>query len=150
MSFLLTDLLSAAAGKNPAATALVHRQDELSFGELATRVEAAAQGFLALGIGRAERIGIYLDKRFETVIAIFAAAAAGCAFVPINPLLKARQVGHILRDCQIRLLVTSADRRRGLVEELAAAPDLRHLVQVDGEPAAAGTFAATGWDGLLA
>jgi acyl-CoA ligase (AMP-forming) (exosortase A-associated) len=150
MSFLLADLLSAAAGKNPAATALVHRQGELGYGELAARVEAAAQGFLALGIGRAERIGIYLDKRFETVIAIFAAAAAGCAFVPINPLLKARQVGHILRDCQIRLLVTSADRRRGLVEELAEAPDLRHLVLVDGEPAAGGTYSVAAWDGLLA
>jgi acyl-CoA ligase (AMP-forming) (exosortase A-associated) len=150
MSFLLADLLSAAAGQNPAATALIHRQGELTYGELAARVESAAQGFLALGLGRAERIGIYLDKRFETIIAIFAAAAAGCAFVPINPLLKARQVGHILRDCQIRLLVTSADRRRGLVEELDQSPDLRHLVQVDGEAAPAGNHTVTAWDGLLA
>mgnify|MGYP003393511223 CR=1 FL=1 len=150
MSFLLADLLSAAAEQNPAATALVHRERELSYGELAARVEAAAQGFLALGMGRAERIGIYLDKRFETVIAIFAAAAAGCAFVPINPLLKARQVGHILRDCHIRLLVTSADRRRGLVEELEQAPELRHVVQVDGQPASGQINSITAWDGLLA
>ncbi len=155
MSALLTDLLSAAAGKSPAATALVHRQGTLSYGELGLRVEAAARGFLALGIGRAERIGIYLDKRFETVIGLFAAAAAGCAFVPINPLLKARQVGHILRDCQIRLLVTSADRRRALVEELADAPDLRHLVQVDGVqadggPEAAASYSTIGWNAFIA
>lgn len=150
MPSLLTDLLSAAAGKNPAATALIHRGNELAYGGLAERVEAAARGFLALGLVRAERIGIYLDKRFENVIAMFAAAAAGCAFVPINPLLKPRQVGHVLRDCQIRLLVTSADRRRALGPELAAAPDLRHLVLADGEAGPAGGYSVSHWGDLLA
>ena len=53
---------------------------------------------------------IYLDKRFETVIAAFGTAAAGGVFVPVNPLLKAEQVGYILRDCNVRVLVTSPER----------------------------------------
>ena len=40
--------------------------------------------------------------------AAFGAAHAGAAFVPVNPLLKPEQVGHILRDCNVRVLVTSA------------------------------------------
>jgi acyl-CoA synthetase (AMP-forming)/AMP-acid ligase II len=45
-------------------------------------------------------------KRFETVVAAFGAAAAGGVFVPVNPLLKPAQVGYILRDCNVRVLVT--------------------------------------------
>ena len=47
-----------------------------------------AAGLVDLGLARGERVGIYLEKRFETVVASFGAAAAGCVFVPLNPVLK--------------------------------------------------------------
>jgi acyl-CoA ligase (AMP-forming) (exosortase A-associated) len=131
MSSVLSDLVSAAAAKSPTATALNYRGQKLAYGELAERVRAAVEGYLALGVRRGERIGVYLDKRFETVVAMFAAAAAGAVFVPINPLLKPRQVGHILRDCNVRVLVTATERARALAEELAGSRDLRHVVLVD-------------------
>jgi acyl-CoA ligase (AMP-forming) (exosortase A-associated) len=46
----------------------------------------------------------------------------------VNPVLKAEQVGHILRDCNVRVLVTSAPRAKDLEAELAVCPDLRHVV----------------------
>ena len=54
-------------------------------------------------------MAIYLDKRIETVESIFAASAAGVVFVPVNPMLKATQVGHILGDCDVRVLVTTPE-----------------------------------------
>jgi acyl-CoA ligase (AMP-forming) (exosortase A-associated) len=131
MSSVLPDLVSDAAAARPAATALVFRGQKLAYGELAAGIRAAANGYLALGVGRGERIGVYLDKRFETVVAMFAAAAAGAVFVPINPLLKPRQVGHILRDCNVRVLVTATERARALADELANCRDLGHAVLVD-------------------
>ena len=38
---------------------------------------------------------------------MFGAAAAGGVYVPVNPLLKAEQVGYILQDCNVRVLLTS-------------------------------------------
>jgi acyl-CoA synthetase (AMP-forming)/AMP-acid ligase II len=84
-----------------------------------------------MGLARSERVAVYLDKRFETVIACFGAAAAGGVFVPVNPLLKSEQVGHILRDCNARVLVTSAERLTLLEAALGACPDLRHVIVVD-------------------
>jgi acyl-CoA ligase (AMP-forming) (exosortase A-associated) len=75
---------------------------------------------------------------------------AGGVFVPVNPLLKPPQVGHILRDCAVRVLVTSAQRATELTDELAQSPELRLLVIVDGplaEPSASQT--AIGWDDFL-
>ncbi len=77
---------------------------------------------LDLGLGRAERVAVYLPKRFETVVAFFGTSLAGGVFVPVNPLLKAEQVGHILRDCNVRVLVTSPERLSDLDAVLAACP----------------------------
>jgi acyl-CoA ligase (AMP-forming) (exosortase A-associated) len=59
------------------------------------------------------------------------ATAAGGVFVPVNPLLKAEQVAYILRDCNVRILVTSADRLKLLLPVLPQCHDL-HTVLVIG------------------
>jgi len=112
----------------------------------------AALGFAALGLKRGERIGIYLEKRFETVLAIFGASAAGCVFVPINPVLKPRQVGYIMRDCNIRLLITSRQRAADLEEEIRSCKDLRWIAIVEGNGANLGSasVASLDWHELTA
>ena len=59
-----------------------------------------------------------MQNNIEHVAALFGAAAAGMVFVPVNPLLKPEQVAYILRDCDVRVLVTSADRLRQLAPSL--------------------------------
>jgi hypothetical protein len=71
-----------------AAPAVTDGARTFNYGELAGQVAAFSHGLRALGTGRAERVGIYLEKRIETVVASFGTTAAGAVFVPINPLLK--------------------------------------------------------------
>ena len=71
-----------------------------------------AGGLVRVGLRRGERVAVYLEKRVEMVVTAFGTAAAGGVFVPVNPLLKPEQVGYILRDCNVRVLVTSAERLR--------------------------------------
>lgn len=130
-STLLPELIEQTAQRAPHATALTSGASSLSYGDLATRVQQFASGLLALGVGRGERVAIYLEKRFETVIASFGAPAAGAVFVPINPLLKSEQVTFILRDCNVRVLVTSPERLIGLQDVLGDCHDLRHVVLTD-------------------
>lgn len=115
-----------------ARIALRHDGTDLSYAQLHAACTAFADALLRLGLGRGERVAIYLDKRFETVVGMFGAALAGTVFVPVNPLLKGEQVGHILRDCNVRVLVTSADRYELLRPVLEQCEDLRHAVLVDG------------------
>ena len=83
---------------------------------------AFAAGLSRLGLGRGERVAVYLDKRIETVVSLFGTSAAGGVFVPVNPLLRAQQVAYILDDCDVRVLVTSAERLALLRDELAPVP----------------------------
>ena len=127
---LLHELILASAQRDAAARALSYGSNSLSYGELASQLYGFAAAMRSLGVGRAERIGIYLEKRFETVVASFGTAAAGAVFVPLNPLLKPEQVGYILRDCNVRVLVTSPERYALLASTLSECHDLRDVVLV--------------------
>ncbi|MEM7223681.1 MAG: acyl-CoA ligase (AMP-forming), exosortase A system-associated [Pseudomonadota bacterium] len=135
----VSDLISRAARQRPEAPALSGGGTHLSYQELDAQVAAVARGLLDLGLARGARVAVYLEKRPETVIGLFAAAAAGGAFVPVNPLLKPRQVAHILQDCNVDVLITSVPRLETLADVLADCPDLRVKVVVD-EQAASGVL----------
>jgi len=122
MSDLIHDLLLRSAKLTPGAEALVYGQRRLNYGELAGLVRRTAAALLASGLEREERVAVYLEKNIENVAAMFGAAAAGAAFVPVNPLLKPEQVAYILADCNVRVLVTSVDRLRLLQHQEAVGP----------------------------
>jgi acyl-CoA ligase (AMP-forming) (exosortase A-associated) len=131
---LLHDLVTRTAEARPERIAVSCGSESISYGCLAEAVARFGGACVRLGLRRGDRVGIYLEKRIDTVTAFFGAAAADCAFVPINPVLKADQVGHILRDCGVRLLVTSPERLALLDETLRACDDLRHVVLVRPHP----------------
>ena len=152
-SALLHELISAAARRWPAALALTYGPRSLTYGELDAAVRRFAAAMVHLGLPRTGRVGIYLEKRFETVIASFGAPAAGGVFVPMNPLLKAEQVAFIAQDCNVQVLVTSPERLALLAPVLAACPDLRHVVLTERSalpPALPPGVAAHAWEALLA
>ena len=131
MTELVHQLLLTTAAKSN-GEALIHQDKRLSYPALAEQVSACAQGLLATGLQKSDRVAVYLEKRLETVIALFGAAAAGSVFVPVNPLLKPEQVAYILADCNVRSLVTSAERLKLIIPALEAhCPDLRTIVVVD-------------------
>ena len=153
---LLPELIARAALRSPMAVALTSSGQSLSYAELDAQVHGFASGLIAAGVARSERVAIYLEKRFETVIASFGAPRAGGVFVPVNPLLKPEQVAFILQDCNVRVLVTSPERLATLKEALAQCPDLRLVVVTDGAAAAIADRAAesrqwtqTGWRDFL-
>ena len=152
-STLLHELVATAALRTPSAIALTDGDRHVSYESLLDAIQRFATGLLQAGIGRGERVGIYLEKRLETVVASFGAAAAGAVFVPINPVLKAEQVGFIVADCDVRLLVTSPERLVTLTEVLDRCASLCHVVLTSaqgGEPAGLPPrLRSTPWDGFL-
>jgi acyl-CoA ligase (AMP-forming) (exosortase A-associated) len=138
------DLVSAGAARDPDGPALTYGEATVTYGELWRRVAAFGAALQRLGLRRGERVAVHLDKRIETVVAMFGASAAGGVFVPVNPLLKPRQVAHILGDCDVRVLVTTPERLALLgdvaVEHVVLAEDV--LTSEDSAPADRGVLDA--------
>ena len=155
-SFLLPELIERSAAATPQSLALSYGTASLNYADLARQINEFSSGLIGVGLARSERVAIYLEKRFETVIASFGAPAAGGVFVPVNPLLKPEQVAFILQDCNVRVLVTSPERLATLQNVLAQCPDLRHVVVTDGALGASALnfdlqtpWAQTGWTDFL-
>lgn len=144
------DLLSERAGTHPTDPAVTYQGLTRTYAELWSESRSAAVLLQTLGLARGDRVAIYLEKRVETVAAIFATSAAGGVFVPINHVLKPPQVGHILSDSGARILVTSADRLAQLAGALASS-DVEHIVIVGGAGIPVGDHGAAPWpDGRTA
>ena len=155
-SFLLPELIERSAAATPQSLALSYGTASLNYADLARQINEFSSGLIGVGLARSERVAIYLEKRFETVIASFGAPSAGGVFVPVNPLLKPEQVAFILQDCNVRVLVTSPERLATLQNVLAQCPDLRHVVVTDGALGASALnfglqtlWAQTGWTDFL-
>lgn len=123
----LLDEQARDRGQRPAVT---YQDLTVDYATLTRSVHALAAGLRRLGIERGDRVATFLDKRVECVEAIFAASAAGAVFVPVNPLLKPGQVAHVLADCDVRVLVTSAARWEQVGAEADRLPALEHVVLV--------------------
>ena len=141
------NLVEEAAGAHGGAPALSCMEVTITYSELWREVASFAIALKDLGIRRGDRVAVYLDKRIETVAALFGTSAADGAFVPINPLLRAKQVGYIVRDCGARVLVTSPERLALLQEELQECKSVEHVVLVGQHPAAepSGRYAVSPW-----
>ena len=129
---MVHELPLAIAERDPQRVALTHGSERITYGALAKQIHAVTSALLSIDIHRGDRVAIYLEKRFENVIAVFAAACAGSIFVPVNPLLKPEQVAHILADCSARVLITSSQRLEAIEDALSnKCGALQHVLTVD-------------------
>lgn len=126
-------LLEEAATRHPQRPALTAGATTATYAEAWLEVRRLAAGMARLDLARGDRVAVYLDKRIETVTSMLATSLADAAFVPVNPVLKPRQVGHVLDDSGAAVLVTSARRWATLWGALDLAA-LRHVVLVDDVP----------------
>ncbi|WP_321389598.1 acyl-CoA ligase (AMP-forming), exosortase A system-associated [Emcibacter sp.] len=130
----LSDFVRAQSSSRPDHTAIVFKAEEVSYGEFARLNDTLGKALMSAGLSKNDRVAVFLPKQVETVVTCFGASEAGGVFVPVNPGLKARQVAYILKDCNVRYLVTSADRLAGLVEELQDCSDLERIILVGKMP----------------
>src|SRR5690349_4374804 len=133
----------------------------LTWRQLADQVDALAAGFLALGLERGDRIGIWSLNRPEWTLTQFAAAKAGLILVTINPAYRLHELEYALAKVGCSALVTATEFKTSnymemvntLAPELAKSepgqlkaaklPKLRVAIQIGG-PKAPGTIAFEG------
>jgi acyl-CoA ligase (AMP-forming) (exosortase A-associated) len=139
-------LVKVQAEIRPYCPAIGEKKRWLTYAHLNEEIETLARSFLSLGLNQSERVAVFLPKCFESVISIFATSAAGGIFVPINPVLKSPQVGHILSDCSATILITSKARYETLKSVLPAA--IKYIVLTDDTDEYASSSTVLSWSQL--
>jgi long-chain acyl-CoA synthetase len=93
------------AAADPDAPAVHYFGRDLSRGEVDRLSDSVAHGLAALGVGRGDRVAIALQNTPAFVLTLLATWKLGAIGVPVNPMLRAKELGHLVRDCEPRILV---------------------------------------------
>jgi long-chain acyl-CoA synthetase len=102
-------------------------QVELTYAQVARRVEAIAGQFASAGVGRGDVVAVMLPNRVELLLALFAAWRLGAAATPVNPVFTPNEASYQIAHSGARLLVAAEpDASYGVpvlaADEFAAAP----------------------------
>ncbi|MGE0441186.1 MAG: AMP-binding protein [Gemmatimonadales bacterium] len=143
--------LDRAAETTPDALAVVscHQGIRLTYGQLHEQAERAARAFLALGVAKGDRVGIWAGNCVEWLLTQYATAKVGAVMVNVNPAYRRHELGYALGKSGVSVLVAARQFRqtdylemiRGVAPEL---PALESIVLL-GE----GSPGMLGWEEFL-
>lgn len=103
----VASMIDAIAAAHPAREAMVAGDERLTFDDLRRRSTRLAAGLTALGIGRDDKVAIWMPNRPSWFVAQHACARIGAVVVALNPRYKAHELDYILRQSDTRgLLLT--------------------------------------------
>lgn len=133
-SYLLHHLIFSSAVEHSSREAIKYGTQSLSYSQLSEQCQNFSQALSNSRWSSQDRVAIYLEKRLEFVVSCFGTSCAGGLFVPVNPILKADQVLHILKDSGARWFVTSRERLQ-LIENKLNETDVHTIVLTEEDEA---------------
>lgn len=118
-----------SVARAPGHPALAYFDGRLTYRETDALSDSVAGHLAARGLRRGDRVAIMLQNSPQFVLALLGAWKAGATVVPLNPMYKSGEVGHVLKDAEVTALICS-DRawEAYLRDTAAAAPAVRIAV----------------------
>ncbi|MCQ4122724.1 non-ribosomal peptide synthetase, partial [Rhodococcus tibetensis] len=95
---LLPDILTSAAAIDPDAVAVSEQGTEISYRELDEESNQLARLLIARGAGPERIVALALPRSTEFVLAVWAVAKSGAAFLPVDPNYPPARIEHMLSD----------------------------------------------------
>ncbi|MFF5776903.1 class I adenylate-forming enzyme family protein [Streptomyces virginiae] len=108
-----------AVARAPERTAVAYFDGRIGYAEADALSDAVAGHLAARGVRRGDRVAVMLQNTPHFVLAVLAAWKAGAVVVPLNPMYKSGEVGHILRDSGTAALVCDGGAWSAYLREAA-------------------------------
>ncbi len=123
---LLHDTFFDTAARCRSNRAVIREGVSTTYATIAALAESIAADLRARGVGRGERVALFLDNSIEMVASIYAVLKVGAVFMPVNTLTKADKLAYILNDSGAAALLTQVDLAEAARPALRNSPGVRH------------------------
>lgn len=127
---LVHSFLEDSAARMPGKLALVCGEARLTYAEIEAMANRLAQALVAHGVGRGDRVLLFLPNCVELVVGIFATLKANAVFVPVNHSTKAEKLRFLAHDCRAAGLITGQRQAETAVSLQPTIPSLKTIVVV--------------------
>ncbi len=149
--FTMGGVIEYAAEQWPDRTAIHWKDSRVTFKELNELSDAFAKGLISKGIGKGDRVAVWMHNHPEWVVAWFGISKTGAVLVPLDYWYKENEAGYILKHSGTKALVISEAMLKvdfpKMVDEMRdALPELKTVI-VHGEKPGEGFLS---WHELLA
>lgn len=99
---------------SPSATAFLCAGERLTYQELHQRSDRLARQLRSLGVGPAVPVAIFLERSFDSMVAILGTQKAGAAYLPVDPAYPEALLAFMIRDARAPVIVTRTAQRAAL------------------------------------
>jgi long-chain acyl-CoA synthetase len=125
----IADHLERAARHFPDKPAIICEGESLAYAELQRQVDATAHGLVALGVGRGDRVLLFLPNIPEFAVTFLAIEKVGAIAVSANVMLTSEELQYLIQDSGARVLFTAS----ALSQSWGRLPDRLPVVVCEGE-----------------
>lgn len=101
----LASVLDQHLIKGPARTAIVSGDTRLTYAQLSALSSQVAGGLAAIGIRPGDRVALMCPNLPYFAMAYFGILKVGAVVVPLNVLLRPREIAYHLRDCDSKAIL---------------------------------------------
>lgn len=100
-------LFEQCAEQYPEHTAVIDRDNSLTYAELNLRANRLSNHLIAQGARPGDYIGIHIERSTDYIISVLGVLKTGAAFVPLDPEYPLQRLHHIIRDTQMKKILVS-------------------------------------------
>lgn len=97
------------ARRRPGATALIFENQELTYADLVSQIDATIELLKSQGIQPGDRVAYLGWNHPMLIVSMLAAARIGAVFLPVNPRSAAAECAYILNDCTAKAVLAGAE-----------------------------------------
>jgi len=105
VGFFAAEVLERTARRQPQKTAIIGKDEELTFSTLNRRVHALASHLQAEGTRQGDRVGVFLPNATAIPLSYYATQKIGAVTVLLDSRLRGRELQGVLLDADLKLLV---------------------------------------------
>jgi long-chain acyl-CoA synthetase len=111
VGFFAAEVLEKTAHRQPHKTAIITKDEELTFAALNQRVQGLAAHLQQAGIRQGDRVGVLLPNCAAIPLSYFATQKIGAVTVILDARLKGKELHGVLKDAAVKLLIVHQQLR---------------------------------------
>ena len=127
----IVELFRQRAAEYPEHTAVIYEERAYTYAQVEDLTDRLAAYLARQGLGRGDRVAVFIPRSEYMVIASLGVLKAGCAYEPLDPNYPDERLSFMARDAEVKLIIV-ADELKARLENF---PDYKGLVLTISEAA---------------
>jgi long-chain acyl-CoA synthetase len=145
IGFFAAEVLEKTAQRQPHKTAIIAKEEELTFAALNQRVHALAARLQQEGVRQGDRVGALLPNSTAIPLSYYATQKIGAVTVILDARLKGKELEGVLKDADLKLLIVHSQLFHEVEEVVKIIPPISlWIAGHEGERSFENRYATTG------